>query len=355
MTQLATKEKQTVTVASRAKEFHHTASAMAGRLLEQWVGRGRADEAKGRIATALSAAASSANKPEDFYACTTKSIANVIAVSALTGIMVSNGQGALAHAIPRRDRKGEAPKLRYQFTHRGLNALARRSGQTMIPIPASMSDKIKLDDDGNVDMSGIDIDNPPDSWDQMRGIVLIIKELGSGSVTFRGWVPKRVIQKRRAVSDSYNYALNNPHARKSDPWHVWPIEQSMKTAMHYGFGRGMCVIDDRQSVQALEIEAKDDLPDEQPPSAVANLEAKMDEMYASDATEEPAAETVETDGGNLSDPYKRWRKTLRSDSHRDDVLQHLDEMEADQLLTGQERGVLLEIGNQRLDEIEKES
>ena len=127
---------------SPALAYRRQASALAKGILTDWVGEDRAAEASGRISAALSAAAASAKKPEEFYACTPQSVATCVAVSALTGVMPSTGATSLAYLIPRRARKGEPPQLTYQLSHRGLNALARRSGQTMIAIPIGLDDRI---------------------------------------------------------------------------------------------------------------------------------------------------------------------------------------------------------------------
>lgn len=255
MNQIAKTEKK----ASPAKQFRLLSTNIATDLLTSWVGDSRASEASGRIASALSASAASARDPSDFYACTPQSVGSVIAISALTGIMPSVGANALAYVIPRRSRKDEAPQLRYQLSHRGLNALARRCGQTMIPIPIGHDDEIEMDDSGEIVIVSRDIDNPPDTWDELRGIVVLVKQLGSNVVTFRGWVPKKVIESRRSSSDSYQFALKQEWAKNSDPWHTRPVEMSMKTAMHYTVARGWCVIDDSEAVHAMRADVDGDL------------------------------------------------------------------------------------------------
>jgi len=257
-TQLATPKEKNVVTTNKAKAFRDLSTGIAGSLLKDWVGDARASEATGRIASALAASAANARDPSDFYACTPQSVGAVVAIAALTGIMPSTGASALAYAIPRRARKGEEPQLTYQLSHRGLNALARRCGQTMIAIPIGVDDSINVDHGGEISVIHRDPDNPPTNWDDLRGILLVVKQLKDGLSIFRGWVPKKILTSRRDMSDAYNYAVKNQHAQKSDPWHKWPVEMAQKTSMHYAVSRGWCVIDDTEAVRALAIDQDSD-------------------------------------------------------------------------------------------------
>lgn len=237
-----------------AREFRRTSSGVAKSLLRDWVGEERAKEAAGRISVAVSACAASARKPDDFYLCTPDSVARCVAIAALTEMMPGTGPTALAYLIPRRPRKGEAPQLQYQLSHRGLNALARRTGQTMIPVPISRRDELRFSPDGDVEVVHRDIDNPPTSEADLRGVIVLVRELRSGVTVCRGWVPVSIINKRREGSDSYKFALKESWAKETDPWHQWYVEMAVKTAMHYAISRGWCVIDDSAAVRAMSID-----------------------------------------------------------------------------------------------------
>ena len=236
----------------------------ATRMLDQWVGAERAAEAKGRIASAFQAAAMAAKKPDDFYAATPASVAQCVAVAALTGIMPSTGAVALAYLVPRRPRKGEPPQLQYQLSHRGIAALARRAGLTVVAVPCGHGDALEVED-GEVSRFAPDIDAPPMAWDELRGIVVVIKDARTGAPLFRGWVARKIIEARRAASDSYRYAESGQDwAKKSDPWHAWPVEMSCKAALHYAVSRGWAVIDDTEAVRALSIDVQGDLVQSEP-------------------------------------------------------------------------------------------
>jgi recombinational DNA repair protein RecT len=237
-----------------ATAFRQTATTIATSLLRDWVGDSRAAEATGRIAAALSASAASARDPADFYACTPQSIAVCVATAALTGIMPSTGSCALAYVVPQRARAGEPPQLQYSLSHRGLNALARRSGQTMIAIPIGHSDTIETNATGDISIVSQDLDNPPMTFEELRGVAVIVRELESGVVTCTQWVPKKLIEQRRAMSRSWS-----GNGRKYSPWENWPVEMAMKTAMHYAISRGWCVIDDADSTKAIATDTSNDV------------------------------------------------------------------------------------------------
>lgn len=228
---------------NHAVAFRRAAEKIAGSLLSSWVGEERAREATGRITTAIAAAANASKNPQEFYNCTPSSVGVAIATAALTGIMPSSGSTALAYVFPRAARKGEAPQLQYSLSHRGLNALAKRSKMIMTAVPIGLEDKVKVDMDGQIAILEQDIDNPPVTWMELRGVVVIVRDLESGHIIHRGWVPKKLIEQRRAksLSAQSNYS----------PWATWPVEMAIKTAMHYAISRGWCVIDDTEALRAL--------------------------------------------------------------------------------------------------------
>jgi len=277
-TTVATKQNTEI---AAPKAFRDTVTKIASSLLTDWVGPDRAGEAVGRVASALSSAAACSKKPEEFYACTPQSVAAVVAISALTGIMVSTGANALAYAIPRRARKGEPPQLTYQLSHRGLAAIAKRAGMLMMPVPISTSDIISVDDSGSVEIQHRDLDNPPVTMDELRGIAVVIRDLKTGHKLFCGWVPKKVILQRRDGSDAYKFAESDSGkwAKDSDPWHKWPIEMAMKTAMHYAVGRAWCVIDDTSATKALAMDVESErIVDGSVVSAPSQRISKLDDL-----------------------------------------------------------------------------
>lgn len=285
-------------------EFRQLATNIAARLLVDWVGKERAGEATGRIAAALSSSAASAKKPEDFYTCTPASIANCVAIAALTGVMPGTGPAALAYLVPRSPRRGEQKQLGFMFSHRGLNALAGRSGYTMVAMPVSFKDSISVNSDGEVTVGDIDFDNPPTEFEELRGVVVVVKRIETGAVVTRGWMPRKLIEKRRDGSDSYTFASKpgNEWAKDSDPWHKWPVEMAMKTAMHYAVSRGWCVIDDAAATRALAYDAAMDAITVQS-SSPAMLQGPSSLDQLADKLSAPSdAQVIDTTADDDADP-----------------------------------------------------
>lgn len=287
------------------RQFKNLAATIATSMLTDWVGEARAKEATGRISVALAASAAAAKDPADFYACTAASVATAIATAALCGLMPGTGAAALAYVIPQRPRKNEPPQLQYMLSHRGLNALARRCGQTMVAVPIGRNDTIALDPSGDVRIVSRDLDDPPTAYDELRGVMVLVRDIATNHVTASQWVPKKLIEQRRAMSRS----------AKSDygPWSTWPIEMAMKTAMHYAVSRGWCVIDDTEATRALSAEQESDLLDS-PPSGLLEVEntvtggSKSDRIAAAMASQIPASEP-DVDVAAL---LESWRSRLGS-------------------------------------------
>lgn len=265
--------------------YRQQVSRYAGAVLSDWVGEERAREATGRIAAAMSAAAAASKDPSEFYKCTPQSVATCIAVAALTGIMPGTGPSALAYVTPQRPRRDDPPQLQYNLSHRGINALAGRCNRTMIAIPISNEDAIEFNEDGEVATFSRNVDNPPTTFEELRGVVIMVKQLDSGTIIFRGWMPKKLIEKRRAMSRSWG----SEKGQKYSPWYNWPVEMAMKTAMHYAISRGWCVIDDTEAVRALTVDAESDLDQPLLPAPVAESRS---EAVANLLMDEPAVEAL---------------------------------------------------------------
>jgi recombinational DNA repair protein RecT len=262
----------------KAPQFRSQAMSIATSLMSDWLGSDRARESAGRLSVALAAARASSKNPTDFDSCTPESIGRVIALCALTNIMPSTGAGALAYVIPRK--VSGVQQLNYQLSHRGINALANRAGMHMIAIPIGHNDMLRVDPDGSCVIEHQDLDNPPTTIEDLRGVVLIVKNLKTGIVIHSGFVAKKLILDRRETSDGWKYAEKpgKEYAKESDPWHRWPVEQSQKTAMHYAVGRGWCVIDDTESSLAISQDSKSDVID-------AKFDRKGVELIKYDAPE----------------------------------------------------------------------
>ena len=239
--------------------FRHNVGLIARTLLTEWVGADRANEAIGRVTNAIAASAAAARNPSDFYACTPDSVARAVATAALIGIMPSTGKSALAYVIPQRPRRNEPPQLDFMLSHRGLLALAKRSGQHGSAIPIGFGDELAVSEDGDVVVRHRDFDNPPTTWEDLRGVLMVVRDIKTGHVLSREFMPKKLIEARRAMSRSFS--SSNEWARKNSPWSTWPVPMAQKTAIHYAIARGWIVIDDTEAVRALSVDsAVDEAP-----------------------------------------------------------------------------------------------
>jgi len=272
-----------VTTRNPQAEFRATVTRFSESILSEWVGSDRASEAIGRVSTAIAAATAASKKPQDIYGCTPASVATVVAISALTGIMPGTGAGALAYIVPRSVRSGEPKQLCYQLSHRGLCALAERNGTKIVPIPVSVTDRIDVTIDGEVRVEEIDLDNPPVTEEELRGVIVLVKDRTTGRVIFTGFVPKKLINARRAVSQDYKYS------GERSIWGTWYVEQAMKTAIHYAVGRGWAVIDDTAIQRALTLDVEADAvrhPERPQPTLGAVFEAVEGPQESVEAVEE---------------------------------------------------------------------
>ena len=314
--------------ANPASEFRRKASSAARNLLVEWVGEEKASEAAGRISTALAAVAAKAKDSSDFYQCSDSSVATCVALSALTGIMPSTGAGSLAYLIPQRARQGEQPQLELRFSHRGLNVLARRSGQIMLAQAVGHNDELRVDEAGEVYFTSRDLDNPPTTYADVRGVMVTIKDAASGRTITRGWVPKKLIEPRRAMSKSGSSSYS--------PWSKWPVEMCMKTGMHYAVQRGWCVIDDAAAQRALGqdtelnvIDVSSEPSPETPPSSAPTLAARLAEQAYDEPEPErtqfvpgpppaaaPAAPPAEVPGTVDLDDFDEVKRVVNGDHQR---------------------------------------
>jgi hypothetical protein len=133
----------------------------------------------------------------------------------------------------------------------------------MVAVPISDKDQIEVTETGDVVIKWMDLDNPPTTEAELRGVVVLVKRLDTGTLVYAGWVPKKLIHERRDVSDSYKYAESpkGDWSKGSSPWHAWYTPQAMKTAMHYAIARGWCVIDDTDAQRALSADVESDITD----------------------------------------------------------------------------------------------
>ena len=182
-----------------------------------------------RFGMAFASAARASKRPEDFYKANPASVAAAAALSLETGLLPG---GALPSVwlIPRR---GE---LQWMPTHRGLIELAQRAGYQIKAVPVCHADRIEITN-GEI----VNLETDPDSWadslKDLRGVAVFVTSLQDGAPFASWWLPRKAIEKRA-------------RAQGAGPvWKSWAVEMALKTAIKYGFARGMV------PVQSIELDA----------------------------------------------------------------------------------------------------
>lgn len=190
---------------------------------------------------------------DDIFECTPKSVANCIAMSAITGLM-PGGHNPDVDIIPRRNRKNDNRlELNWQISYRGYTRLARRAGYEIEPVLVFEGDHFdyeegmypKLEHKPNVETDR--------TWETMRFGYIRVFPIGSRDQTKVAFLTKKQIQQRRACAQSDVF------------WSKWPLEQTLKTLCRYAGQREMFPCDD-PARYALQKDIEQD---------VGNMEAKI--------------------------------------------------------------------------------
>lgn len=256
-TQIATKAPPTP-----RQVFGQKVQAIAERELVALAGSENGRAAAARVALAFRSAVATAKDPDAFFSCSPESVAAAMATSAFTQIM-PGGPYPGCYLIPKMVNKVQT--LNWWISHRGIKALARRAGQAIEAIPYFPGDDVIIvrgqhwtvdvvEGPGvgtNADGTTYQIDR--DSVGDLEGFVYYVTDLETGRLLAARKVPKRVIAKRRAASDSVDKQSGEA---KWGPWRDWPMEMAEKTVIKYAAGRGDVVFDDVGNM-ALSREAED--------------------------------------------------------------------------------------------------
>ena len=216
-------------------------SRIAKQQCERLLGTERGQQAAQRITMAVLGAMQSARNPRSFYETTDLSLANCIALSAQTGLL-PGGPMPSVYLVPQAPRKGEPPELQWRITHRGISVLAYRSGFAIRAVPVESEDFLRVSLGEVIEHTG-SADRWPETFEDLQGVAVVVRDLARGVDVIRAWVPRVVIERRRQV------------ARDDSVWAIWSIEMAMKTAIKYVMARGSIPIDSPELTAALEADA----------------------------------------------------------------------------------------------------
>jgi len=226
-----------------AHQFRNVVEAKASDFLQAMVGTEEGAKAAGRVALAFRQAAQTNDR---LYGCDPVSVAQAVALSAMTGLM-PGGPLPDVYLLPR------GKSLQWQVSHRGFSKLAARSGVRLRTKAVFESDTFNVIEGTDPSLEHVPDLNAQQSWETLIA-VYVVAHYKDGSKDFVV-IRKADIEKRRANSDAYKRNKNQ------SPWGQWPIEMALKTGLRYAFARGIVPMDDTTS-NAYDHDGKQDAPSE---------------------------------------------------------------------------------------------
>jgi len=226
-------------MALNSKDLRSFVQAAALKSLRGAMSEQEAAKIAAQTALGFYTAVRTAKNPGDLLACTEESILSAVATS--IGLrLVAGGPNAPAYLVPQRPRAGANPELQFRVNHRGWAIIGLRAGFLIDPVPVSNTDQLRVRG-ASVKLEQ-DPDNAPETWAEMRGVVVYVTHIDSGTV-ISSWVPKKTIAKRRSLS------------RGGSTWNDYPVEMSMGAAVRYCIARGKLPIDTVDANAAITADA----------------------------------------------------------------------------------------------------
>ena len=208
-----------------AIRFRNTVELKATEFLHSMIGSAAGDEAAGRVALAFRQAAQANDK---MYACDPASVAQAVALSAITGLM-PGGPLPDVYLLPRKN------QLQWQVSHRGFARLAARSGVRLRTKAVFFDDEFSVKEGTEPELKHVPDLDAEQSWDTLKA-VYVVAHYSNGDRDFVV-IRKADIEKRRANSDSFRRSGNQ------SVWGKWPIEMALKTGIRYAIARGLVPLD----------------------------------------------------------------------------------------------------------------
>ena len=198
-----------------ATQFRDDVAHLATEFLTSIVAPERVAEATGRLALAIRQAAVANPK---VYECDRQSIAQAVAMSALTGLQ-PGGVKPDVYLIPR------GRQLQWQVSARGLQKLFARVGWVRMVaqvVHAEDEYRVVLGTDDRIEH--VPCGKYPESLADVRAIYVVGQHRDGYKVCVD--VPMGAILARKKKSQSGNV------------WSEWPLEMAQKTAVTYAISRG---------------------------------------------------------------------------------------------------------------------
>lgn len=222
-----------------AIRFRSIVEDKAAEFLNTTLGTASGQEAAGKVALAFRSAAQANDR---LYACDPASVAQAIALSAMTGLM-PGGPLPDVYLLPRKN------QLQWFVSHRGYLKLMSRTGTRIRSRFVLEGETFEVKEGLHPDIVHVpDLDLEP-TWESLKA-VYVVAHYPDGNCDFVV-VRKKDIEKRRNNSDAWRRNKN------TSPWGQWPVEMALKTGIRYAISRGLVYLDE-QSSQAFEQDGMQD-------------------------------------------------------------------------------------------------
>lgn len=260
-----------------AQHYGHTAQTEAGRRIVS------------RFAMAFATAARGARNPAEFYNADPASVAAAAALSLDTGLLPGGAMPAV-WLVPRRG------QLQWLPSHRGLVQLCQEAGYQIRAVPVGPDDEVEIVD-GELSTLRTSPDYYPAKLSDLRGVAVYVTRITDGARFASWWLPRAAIEKRAKVQGA------------GPVWRSWPVEMAMKTAIKWGFARGMVPVASIALDAALTADREGEQPDRvevtvapsrpASPAALLGLQAPATDAEGQDHPAEPqdASEAPEAPEG----------------------------------------------------------
>ena len=209
-----------------ANQFRSIVETKASDFLQTMMGTESGANAAGQVALAFRQAAQTNDR---LYSCDPASVAQAVALSAMTGLM-PGGPLPDVYLLPR------GKSLQWQVSHRGFAKLAARNGVRLRTKAVFETDEFRVVEGTEPVLTHVPDLDAEQSWQSLIAVYVVAhyKDGSKDLVVIR----KADIEKRRANSDAYKRNKNQ------SPWGQWPIEMALKTGLRYAFARGIVSMDD---------------------------------------------------------------------------------------------------------------
>jgi recombinational DNA repair protein RecT len=215
-------------------------SQLATAALTKILGSEEGGKAAARVGLAFRSAAIA--NPDVYGKCSRDSVANCVALSAMTGLM-PGGPNPSVYLVP----KGGA--LNWWLSHRGLLRLARTAGYDVRARVVMKGDEFEYEEGERLVIRHKPNLDGEFSENEMRGVIVQVYRMSDNQRVGADYVSKGKLDKRRAKSMQPT----------SGPWKEWAEEMYLKSALKYVFARGSVHV--AESTFERAIEADQDIVD----------------------------------------------------------------------------------------------